>query len=61
MWMSRRNKCDEENKTGTFLLCYVVFMIIFFLWLFFGNHPRYEHSTEDRDYGRAVYYGGSWH
>ena len=63
--MNKQNKRDEDKKGidwgKAFFTIYFLVAFIFLLWLLFVNDTHYEHSAEDRDYGRAVYYGGSWH
>lgn len=43
-----------------FILLFTI-QIIFLIWVIFFNDTRYEHSAEDREYGKAMYYGGGWH
>lgn len=44
-----------------FLILLFTVQIIFLIWLIFFKDTRYEHSAEDREYGKAMYHGGGWH
>lgn len=57
--MKKENKGIDGVKVF-FILLYTI-QIIFLIWLLFFNDTRYEHSAEDREYGKAMYYGGGWH